>query len=120
VKRVIYLLVSAIVCWVVAFSAATVAFAQTEAAGQKMTVTGCLQKGGEANEFAITREDGKTYQLRNSAVDLSKHVGHKVTIMGTFKAEKREGQSAEYSQQEAIEAGTIQVATLKMISDKCQ
>jgi len=79
-----------------------------------------MQKGDEANEFAITGEDGKTYQLRNSAVDLSKHVGHTVTITGTFKAEKKEGQSAEYSQQEATESGTIQVATLKMVSDKCK
>jgi hypothetical protein len=79
-----------------------------------------MQKGDEANEFAITGEDGKTYQLRNSAVDLSKHVGHKVSITGTFKTEKKEGQSAEYNQQEAAEAGTIQVATLKMVSDKCK
>ena len=119
-KRVIYMLVSATVCLVVAFSATRVAFAQAKAPGHKMTVTGCLQKGDEANEFAITGEDGKTYQLRNSAVDLSKHVGHKVTIMGTFKAQKREGQSAEYNQQEATEAGTIQIATLKMVSDRCQ
>jgi hypothetical protein len=79
-----------------------------------------MQKGDEANEFAITDEHGKTYQLRNSAVDLTKHVGHKVTITGTFKAEKKEGQSAEYNQHEATESGTIQVATLTRVSEKCQ
>ena len=83
-------------------------------------MTGCLQKGDEANEFSIAGKDGKTYQLRNSAVDLSKHVGHKVTITGTFKAEKKEGQSAEYNQKEATEAGTIRVATLTMVSAKCR
>ncbi len=112
--------VSAIACLVMAYSVATSGFAQTKTDGQTTTVTGCLQKGDEANEFAITGEDDKTYQLRNSEVDLSKHVGHKVTITGTFKAEKKEGQSAEYSQQEAKEAGTIRVATLKMRSDSCK
>jgi hypothetical protein len=119
VKRPVGVLVSAVICVVVALSA-TAGFAQTKAGDQKTTVTGCLQKGDEANEFAITGEDGKTYQLRNSAVDLSKHAGHKVTITGIFKAEKKEGQSAEYNQEEATEAGSIRVATLKMVNDKCK
>jgi len=102
---------------IAAFSAASAGFAQTKAEGQKATVTGCLQKGDEANEFAMTGEDGKTYQLRNSAVDLSKHVGHKVTITGILDAEKKQGQSAEYNQKVATEAGTIRVATLKSVSD---
>jgi hypothetical protein len=46
-----------------------------------------MQRGDEANEFAITGEDGKTYQLRNSAIDLSKHVGHTVTITGAAIAD---------------------------------
>ena len=119
-KRSVGVLVSAVVWLVVGFSGATAGFAQTKAGGQKATVTGCMQKGDEANEFTITGEDGKTYQLRNSAVDLSTHVGHRVTITGRFTAEKKEGQSAEYNQQEATEAGTIQVATLTMVSDKCK
>ena len=119
-KRHVRALASVIVCLVMAFSAAKAGFAQTKPEGQKATVTGCLEKGDEANEFAITGEDGKTYQFRNSAVDLSKHVGHTVTITGTFNTEKKEGQSAEYNQKEATEAGTIRVATLKMVSDKCQ
>ncbi len=119
-KRPVGVLVSAVVWLAVAFSVARAGFAQTKAGGQKAIVTGCMQKGDEANEFAITGENGKTYQLRNSAVDLAKHVGHEVTITGTFKAEKKEGQSAEYNQQEATESGTIQVATLKMVSDRCK
>ena len=119
-KRQVRALASVIVCLVVAFAAAKVRSAQSKAGSQNATVTGCLQKGDEANEFAITGEDGKTYQLRNSAVDLSKHVGHKVTITGTFNAEKKEGQSAEYNQKEATEVGTIRVATLEKVSDKCK
>ena len=119
-KGLLSALALAAVCLVVVFSAATAGFAQTKTGDQNTTVTGCLQKGDEANEFAITGEDGRAYQLLNSAVDLSKHVGHKVTITGTFKAEKREGQSAEYNQQETKEAGTIHVVTLKMVSKSCK
>src|SRR5258706_10513499 len=50
---------------------------------EAVTVTGCLQKGDEAGEYSITSEDGKRYGLRSKAVDLSKHLGHKVTVAGT-------------------------------------
>src|SRR5260370_14754732 len=53
-------------------------FAQKKATGEKRTVTGCLQKGDEADEFSITGEDGKNYDLTSSAVDLGKHLVHKV------------------------------------------
>ena len=45
--------------------------AQTKNAGGIAKATGCLQKGDEANEFSITGEDGKTYDLRSSAVGSS-------------------------------------------------
>src|SRR5678815_4897381 len=60
---------------------------RANAAGKKdLPVTDCLQKGDEANEFSITGEDGKSYDLTSSSVELSKHVGRKVTVTGTFKA----------------------------------
>jgi hypothetical protein len=97
-------------------------FAQTKAGG-KTTVTGCLQKGDESDEFSITGEDGKTYGLRSSAVDLSKHLGHKVTVTGTLKAEsaeKEKGESEEHEKKEAAEVGDIRVTNLKMVSDTCK
>ena len=120
VNRQVRLLISALFCLGLAFSVATAGFAQAKKGSQTMTVTGCLQNGDEANEFSIKGEDGKTYQLRNSTVDLSKHVGHKVTITGIFKAEKKEGQSAEYDQKEATEVGQIRDTDLTMVSDKCK
>jgi hypothetical protein len=97
-------------------------FAQAKAGG-KTTVTGCLQKGDESDEFSITGEDGKTYGLRSSAVDLSKHLGHKVTVTGTLKAEsaeKEKGESEEHEKKEAAEVGDIRVTNLKMVSDTCK
>ena len=77
--------------------------------GQKQTshtktVTGCLQKGDEPDEFSITGKDGKTWGLRSSTVKLDQHVGHEVTVSGSAhreseaeenkeKAEHKEGRS---------------------------
>jgi len=100
-----------------------IASAQEKSAGGKTTVTGCLQKGDEPGEYSITGEDGKTYGLRSKAVNLSEHLGHKVTVMGTLRAEsaeKEKGEAEEHEKKEAVEAGDIRVTSLKMVSEKCQ
>jgi hypothetical protein len=94
-----------------------------EKAGSNTTVTGCLQKSDEAGEYSITGEDGKTYGLRSKTVNLSQHLGHKVTITGTLRAEsaeKEKGEAEEHEKKEAAEAGDIRVTDLKMVSDKCK
>src|SRR5205823_6947553 len=99
-----------------------VGFAQAKSAGQKTTLTGCLQKRDDPDEFSITGEDGKTC-MRSSAADLSKRLGHKVTITGNFKAEsyeKEKGEREEHEKKEAAEAGDIRVTNLKMVSDSCK
>ena len=70
--------------------------------GSSKTVTGCLQKGDEADEFRLTSEDGKLYDLRSSSVKLGEHVGHKVTVTGSFKLE---GGKEENEKEEAKESG---------------
>jgi hypothetical protein len=81
------------------------------------TVTGCLQKGDEANEFAITGDNGKNYELVSNSVKLSEHVGHKVSVTGTPIGEK-----GEEKEREAGEgwAGKIQVTNVKMVSETCK
>ena len=116
-------------CILFAFALAVSAYivpsasAQEKMAGGKTTVTGCLQKGDEPGEYSITGEDGKTYGLRSKAVNLSQHLGHKVTITGTLRpesAEKEKGEAEQHEKKEAAEAGDIRVTDLKMVSDKCQ
>ncbi len=117
------LLVIAVVSFVFGLYCTPTGFAQEKSAGGETTVTGCLQKGDEADEFSITGEDGKTYGLRSSAVDLSKHLGHKVTVTGTLKAEsyeKEKGESEEHEKKEVTEAGDIRVTNLKMVRDTCK
>jgi hypothetical protein len=99
------------------------ASSQEKSTSGKTTVTGCLQKGDENGEYSITGEDGKMYGLRSKTVKLSEHVGHKVTVTGTLRAEsaeKEKGEAEEHEKKEAAEAGDIRVTSLKMVSDKCQ
>ena len=88
------------------------------------TVTGCLQKGDEANEFSITDADGKTYGLRSSSVKLGAHVGHKVTVTGRARPESEENEANEQKekneQNEKKEVADIRVTSLKMVSTSCQ
>src|SRR5205807_956132 len=99
---------------------------QEGTAAGKTTVTGCLKKGDEAGEYSITGQDGKTYGLRSKSVNLSKHLGHKVTVTGTLKPESEENEKGEAKEhqskekKEAAEAGDVRVTSLKMISDSCQ
>src|SRR6266436_5092596 len=86
--------------------------------GKSVTVTGCLQKGDEAGEYSITSEDGKRYGLRSKAVDLSKHLGHKVTVAGTKMREENE--EKEEKQSRGGEYADLRVTNLKMISQSCQ
>jgi hypothetical protein len=84
----------------------------------RTTITGCLQKGDEADEFAITGENGKNYELVSRTVKLAEHVGHKVSVTGTLIGEESE----EKEEQEAGEGwvGRMQVTSLKMVSEACK
>ena len=94
---------------------------QEKSASQAKTVTGCL-KGGQPDQFSITGEDGKSWDLRSSTVKLVDHVGHQVTVTGSptreAKAEeKKEGQVEKAAGKE--ELGELRVTSLKMVSQSC-
>jgi hypothetical protein len=85
-------------------------------------VTGCLQKGDQAEQFSITGEDGMSWDLRSSTVKLADHVGHQVTVTGSptreAKAEeKKEGQVENAARKEGL--GELRVTDLKMVSPSC-
>ncbi len=97
---------------------------EQQSSGKAKTVTGCLAKGDSPNEFYLTSDDGKKYELRSDQVSLADHVGHKITVTGTSEREsaaeeKREG---EQEKNEAAENQGMQlrVTNVKMISDSCQ
>jgi len=83
----------------------------------RTTVTGCLQKGDEADEFAITGEYGKNYELVSRTIKLSAHVGHKVRVTGTLIEEESEEQEKEAGEGWA---GKIYVTSLRVVSETCK
>ena len=82
------------------------------------TVTGCLAKGDGANEYAIKGDDGKTYGLKSSKVNLAQHLGHKVTVTGTVSSEKEKTKVSKSGVPE--EDAHMKVSSLTMVSNSCQ
>jgi hypothetical protein len=85
-------------------------------------VTGCLQKGDEPGEFAITGEDGKSWDLHSTAVRLDEHISHKVTVTGTITRESKAEEKKEGEVEKASgkrEYGDLRVTSLKMVNTTC-
>jgi hypothetical protein len=92
---------------------------QTKTKGRgSIAVTGCLQKGDEAGEYAITGEDGKRYGLHSKSVDLSRHLGHEVTVTGTKMREENE--EKEKKEAGGGEYADLRVTNIKHISETCK
>jgi hypothetical protein len=122
--------------WLVAalsISLCPVALQAQEAAAKAKTtvkpivVTGCLEKGDSADEFAITGKNGKTWELRSETVKLAEHVGHTVTITGVRhhetkaeEAKEEKTEAKESKEAEAKEAGDLRVRSLKMVAESCK
>ena len=105
--------------------------------GKTATYTGCLAAGAEAGTFTLTHaiaDDhmGKdamkndamksdamkhdamkndTMAVSSKSVDLSKHVGHKVTVTGSSSADKMDANGKSMS--------AFTVKSLKMVSASC-
>jgi|SRR5215467_2281589 len=120
IARVFILLALA---WALGVCIVQKASSQEHSASSKKSVTGCLQKGDEPGEYSITAEDGKTYGLRSKSVNLSEHLGHKVTVTGMLRpesAEKENTEAKENEKKESSESGDISVTNLKMVSEQCK
>ena len=92
-----------------------------------ITVTGCLQTGPAANEFMLTTKRGKKYEVVSTSLPLAGHVGHTVTIKGTFQSgmapeskatERAEKKSGGEKAEEHL-AGHIRATSLTMVSTTC-
>jgi len=122
-KRNIILIMAACLAFALCAFALAANAQKGDKKGGTKTVTGCLQKGDEGDEFNLTGDDGQLYDLRSSSVKLSEHVGHKVTVSGSFKpegGEKDEDEAKESKESGKKEAGDISVTKLKMVSESCK
>src|ERR1700686_3872162 len=92
------------------------------------TLTGCLQKGDDANEYQLTTAKGGTWEVKSDSLKLGDHVGHRVTITGVVSNAKMHGMK-EDAKAEAKEHGMrknstehahMTVTNLTMISGTCK
>lgn len=94
------------------------------------TVTGCLQKGAEADTYSLTADDGTTYWLHSKSVKLADHVGHTVTVTGreghpkTAESKDKSDMNNQTSGQSIAENQDTKnvhlwVTDLTMVSDTC-
>src|SRR6202165_6369594 len=55
------------------------------------TLSACLQKGDDANEYQLTTAKGGTWEIKSDSLKLGDHVGHRVTITGVVSNAKMHG-----------------------------
>ena len=92
------------------------------------TLTGCLQKGEDANEYNFTAKGGGTWEIKSDSVKLGDHVGHTVTITGVVSNAKEHGMKEDTKDEmkehgmdkNATEHGHMTITDLTMVSDTCQ
>jgi hypothetical protein len=91
------------------------------------TLTGCLQKGDDANEYNLTTKNGGTWEIKSDSVKLDEHVGHTVKITGVvpnamahgMKEDTKEEMKEHGMEKGATEHGHLTVTDLTMVSDTC-
>jgi hypothetical protein len=124
-------IVTAVVALFMFASAAGLATAQdtTKATHKKTrTLTGCLQKGDDANEYNFTAKGGGTWEIKSDSVKLDEHVGHTVKITGVvsnamahgMKEDAKEEMKEHGMDKHTAERGHMTVTDLIMVSDGCQ
>jgi hypothetical protein len=91
------------------------------------TLTGCLQKGDDANEYKLTTAKGATWEIKSDTVKLGEHVAHTVTITGVVSnatahgvKEDAKAEAKEHGiDKDSTEHGHMTVTNLKMVSNSC-
>ena len=92
------------------------------------TLTGCLQKGEDANEYNFIAKDGGAWEIKSDSVKLDEHVGHTVKIVGVvsnatmhgMKEDAKEEMKEHGMDKHTAERGHMTVTHLTMVSDTCQ
>jgi hypothetical protein len=92
------------------------------------TLTGCLQKGDDADEYKLTTAKGSTWELKSNGHKLSHHVGHTVTITGVVSNAEMHGAKEDAKAEakehdmdkDSTEHGHMKVTSLTMVSDSCK
>jgi len=108
---------------------AGVATAQKKMTHKKTrTLSGCLQKADDGNEYKLTTAKGGTWEIKSDSVKLADHVGHSVTVDGVVSNAKMHGMKEDIKSEakehgvdkDSTEHGHMSVTNLTMVSDSCK
>ena len=91
-------------------------------------LSGCLQKGEDANEYNLATKDGGTWEINSDSVKLDEHVGHTVKVVGVVSNATAHGMKEDAKaemkehgmEKHTAERGHMTVTDLTMVSDTCQ
>jgi len=121
-----------LLCVVLAGMTSAWAIAQdtdTKSKGEVRSITGCLSKGDNANEFLLTGNDGSTWEVHsNNSVDLASHVGHTVEAKGVvshakmhnMKEDTKDAAKDSGMKKNSTEHGHLKVTDVRMVGESCQ
>jgi hypothetical protein len=92
------------------------------------TLSGCLQKSDDANEYRLTTAKGATWEIKSDTLKLGDHVGHTVTLTGVVSNAKMHGMKEDAKAEakehgvdkDSTEHGHMTVTNLTMVSDTCK
>jgi hypothetical protein len=84
-----------------------------ERSSATVTVAGCIHNGTTTDVFLLTAKDGKGWDVSSKTIDISKHVGHTVSLTGTPVTTASTDGSA------ASATTRLDVSDLKMVSEGC-
>lgn len=84
-------------------------------------VTGCLQKGHNANEYQLIAENAK-WHLKSDNIRLADHVGQRVKVAGVVSNQPYHGMKEDLKAEvkaNPTETGGLSVTNLEIVSDSC-
>ena len=93
------------------------------------TISGCLTKSGNGNEYLLTAKDGSTWEIHsNGSVDLSGNVGQQVQVKGTVSHNKAHNMKEDTKQMandagannNTAEHGHLKVTDLEKTGTACE
>jgi hypothetical protein len=119
-------------CLFVGVLSTCIVFAQEQMSdnskGDTRTITGCVSKGDDANEYMLTADDGSTWEVRSTTVSLADHVGHKVAATGVvtnntmhnLKEDAKDAAHDAHMKKSESEHGHMKITDVQMVSESCK
>ena len=91
------------------------------------TITGCLQKTGDANEFRLLGNDGSNWEVRSDTVALADHAGQTVSATGVIsnstahnmKEDTKEMAHDTGMKKHNAEHGHLRITDLQTVNNSC-